>query len=63
MILEATLPVVAVPIRDHPDFSWGLTRESLKYVYSKYEGKADWFFYANDDTYVFLIFFKLLFYN
>ena len=49
---NATFPTIKVTNATGYDEVWAKTRKSLEYLYSKFYLKYDWFFRADDDTYV-----------
>ena len=50
--INATFPTIKVTNRKGSNEIWAKSRRTLEWVYSKYLNKFDWFFKADDDTYV-----------
>lgn len=44
--------LVHVPVTEDYNHLWPKTRLALKYIHDNYLEKADWFFKADDNTYV-----------
>ncbi|KAI9559034.1 hypothetical protein GHT06_015823 [Daphnia sinensis] len=50
---DTKLPTIGLPgVGEGREELWGKTREAFRYVWEHYQDEADWFFKADDDTYV-----------
>lgn len=51
-IQDASLPAVKLTVQEGRQWLWGKTREAFRHVWNNYRDQVDWFFKADDDTYV-----------
>ncbi|KAK4010680.1 hypothetical protein OUZ56_019812 [Daphnia magna] len=49
---DTKLPAIGLPVGEGREELWGKTREAFRYVWERYQDEVDWFFKADDDTYV-----------
>ncbi|KAJ8721862.1 hypothetical protein PYW08_004264 [Mythimna loreyi] len=49
---DPSLPSIKLPVKEGRKFLWGKTKAAFRYVYKHHRREADWFFKADDDTYV-----------
>ena len=51
ILIDETLPTVALNVQDSYETLWGKTKEALKYLHNNHLDDAEWFYKADDDTF------------